>query len=90
MYMLRVVELACIAILLFYVVTQIVIPLVKRTPLFPLFRMSEVKQKAEETREEVEHMREYVDDLQELGSLTKQKKSLEEQIAANQAPEHTK
>lgn len=76
--------LLCITIVL--VVTQIAIPVIGDTPLFPAFRANKLRDQVEDTAAEVDQMKEQNKNLHELASLKAQKAALEKVIAAVENP----
>lgn len=63
-----------------FLLTQIVRPLYKNTPLFPLFRSSTIRDKVNETRDKVSDLREQIAAQQDLQTLEAEKARLEEQL----------
>lgn len=63
-----------------FVFTQILLPLHKNTPLFPLFRSSPLRDKVDETREVVADLRDQVAAQRDLSELQAEQEQLEAQI----------
>lgn len=69
---------ACAIIYLF--VTQILIPAVYGTPLFPMFRKNPLGAEVAKTRDEVHNLEDHVENLEDLVDLTKKKSKLEREL----------
>lgn len=75
----------CIFIILFgggfLLYTQILMPIIKSTKLFPAFRPSEIEKEVEEIRNTVAEMKEYATSLDDLVELENMQADLEKKIA---------
>lgn len=68
------------AAVIYLFVTQILIPFIYDTPLFPMFRKDPLGNQVEKTRAEVNHLEDHVDNLEDLVDLTKKKSKLEREL----------
>jgi len=90
MFLLVILEVFLVIGVVLILLTQIIMPMLFGTRLFPLFRNSELKKKVEETRHQVEDLKDQNEQLDVLSGLLAERKALEEQIAKieNQSTEN--
>ena len=69
---------------IWFLVTQVAMPALRGGKLFPLFRVSPLREKVEVTKELVNDLQDQNDCLATLAVLTKLQKELEAQILANE------
>lgn len=67
---------------LFILITQILLPLLNRTPIFPYWRKNELRDKVDARREEVAVLKEEVASLEELVEIETVHKQLTEKLNA--------
>lgn len=80
MLILTLMNLVIIVGCILFVFTQILLPLHKNTPLFPLFRSSKLRDKVDETREAVADLRDQVAVQKDLVELQAEQEQLEKQL----------
>ena len=80
MALLVLVNAVIVGLCLLFVFTQVISPLMKSKPLFPLFRSSKIKERVEEAREELADLKEEVEVTKDLRQVEAEKAALQKQL----------
>ncbi len=80
MALLVLVNFVLVGLCILFVLTQVVIPLIKGKPLFSLFRSSPLKERVEEAREYLADLKEEVEVTKDLKAIEAEKAELQKQL----------
>ncbi len=80
MALLVLVNVVIVGLCLLFIFTQVVSPLMKSKPLFPLFRSSPTKARVEEARDQLADLKEEVEVTKDLRQVEAEKAELQKQL----------